>query len=303
MSVAAMIGAKYGVGLLRRYLMPLFAVKIGRFRLAQVVVLFAFIVFFEHAVDIAASMRIKPFWLERESFNIVLAVFLCLWLILSLRSGFTAVCQLLLSVWGGDIVAKYPEHKIAVQALYLSLPFAAFFASLVWRRMTRPGRPPRDLSKWMSRIAAMARQSPSKAGYEFERFVKELMLRNGLRAELAEDLKSRGQYPPEFVNNAGGDGGIDVVAYDSNKIYLIQTKYKLSRDSKVKGEHVSKTLVAGRIFSRYYRSLGDNRQVETWVVTNGLFDATALEHARELGTRIFNRENLREWMSGASKAA
>jgi len=164
-------------------------------------------------------------------------------------------------------------------------------------RLSQIFTPNRNRKAFKGRLASIYKtykSNPSKAGYDFETFVRDTLRGTGVSADLATDLKKMGQYPKDLLKG-GGDGGFDVICYDQNSIYLIQTKFKGGKN-RVKGEDIAKTDVASRLFIKYYQSNGETRNIIPVVMTTGELDNTAKAYAKELNMVIWNNEHLYQMM-------
>jgi len=135
-------------------------------------------------------------------------------------------------------------------------------------------------------IAKIYQRNPSKAGYKFEKFGRDLLRSVGMTANLAMDLKKAGDYPP-VLKKTKGDGGVDIIATKKGVVYVIQAKLKLGK-TPVKGEDVSKTHTAGVIFKEYYKSKNKRCIVTPVILTTGRLDNTAKAYARQFGITVWD---------------
>lgn len=153
--------------------------------------------------------------------------------------------------------------------------------------------------KRLNSLYKLHKKNPSKAGFEFEILMRDHLLNIGFKADLAMDRKKQKRYPKEFLKK-GFDGGIDVIAEDSSRIILIQTKF-YGKSKKVDGADIGKTTNMGLIYQDYLNSIGDKRKLILMVVTNVSFDSTALIHAKRAGVSTMDGEQLVRYLSNDKK--
>lgn len=135
------------------------------------------------------------------------------------------------------------------------------------------------------------------AGYEFERFVRDMYSAYGYQTFQGRAAKSvKGLYPPELAGTKG-DGGVDVIAFGANEILIIQTKLQ---ESSVKGEHITKTAGIRDIFANYYKGF-DRRPIKAILITNSHIDNTARMFAKSQGVFVYQKEDLDTLIKNANK--
>lgn len=135
------------------------------------------------------------------------------------------------------------------------------------------------------------------AGYEFEKFVRDIYSAYGYQTFQGRAAKKvAGLYPPEFAETKG-DGGIDGIYFGAHEIIIAQTKLQ---KSDVTGEHIMKTAGARDIFANYYKTF-DRRPVRAILFTNSTIDNTAKMFAKSHNVFVYQKDDLNELIKQANK--
>lgn len=191
------------------------------------------------------------------------------------------------SLFDIDNVSRQSELILYFTSCYIWLSYRLFFARhkiplLTFFKVKNKNR----FFKELDNLAMIYSRCPSKAGYEFEKFIRDIYKAKGHDSVLSTDLKRIGRYPKEFLG-VPGDGGFDVQVRLPNEILLVQTKYK-GGENKVKGDDVAKTHTAAKIFRDYYRSIGFTGFITPVLITNGQVDSTGDVYEKKTDVEVIS---------------
>ena len=141
----------------------------------------------------------------------------------------------------------------------------------------------------LQRILTIRMENPSKAGYEFEKFVRDMYLDVGLHAELAVDMKRKGNYPTLLLKGKG-DGGADIIAFKEDIMYVIQSKLYAQE---VKKEVIASLKMTCDIFQNHYK----NKKIVPVVFCWSGMDNTAIAFAKSCDCIMYDEDSIRDFIN------
>jgi hypothetical protein len=143
--------------------------------------------------------------------------------------------------------------------------------------------------KALNKILTERMEDPTKAGFQFEKFVKDMYLDNNMSAMSGFDFKDQGGYP-DLLAKSKGDGGVDVIALDGNTIYVVQSKLY---SSEVKKEVVS----CLRDVCEMFQLKHPNKKIVPVLFAWSGVDNTAYAYAQHMGCQLYNEDSVRAFIA------